>query len=212
MSSAPFAIRARRPGVGLTELAMALAAEFRPVDEVGVAQALASRESLLAGAEELPAAAQLEALAGVMRAFRPTGNPLARRPLMLDAVLQDRVGHPLVLALLATDLGRRAGLDVAMASGGDDHVVAHRRGSRPFALRFDGPGARVARLPEQTFAWRCPHQAMRLLLGELVESFRRGGDVSAAIHAAELRLALPLDRHGREAMHAELAGIRAALN
>lgn len=70
----------------------------------------------------------------------------------------------------------------------------------------------MAGLPEQTVSWRCPYQVMRLLLGELLDRSRRGGDWSAAVHAAELRLALPLDRHGRRLMRAELAAIRAALN
>ena len=212
MASAPFASCARRPGVGLAELATALAVEFRPVDHVGVAHEIAVLAGDLEAAERLPAAAQLEALAELMRGFRATSDPLARRPLMLDAVLQDRAGDPLILALLATDLGRRAGIDVAMAGGGDEHVVAHRRWSRPVALRLDGPGARVGRLPERPFAWRCPHQVMRLLLGEIVDRSRRGGDLSCAIRAGELRLALPLDQLGRQVARAELAGIRAALN
>lgn len=212
MPSAPFAACARRPGVGLAELAVALAAEFRPVDRIGVARDLAALALELDGADRLPTREQLEALAGLMRGFRPRVDLLSRRPLMLDAVLRDRAGDPLVLAVVATDLARQAGLDVAIAGGGDEHVVAHRRWGRPLAVRLDGPGARVARLPGPSIAWRCPHQVMRLLLGELLDRSRRGGDLSAAIHAAELRLALPLDRHGRHAMRAELAGVRASLN
>ena len=212
MPSAPFASCARRPGAGLAELAIAVAAEFRPVDAVGVAHELTSLARELDGGGPLPAAALLDALTELMSGFRPTSDPLDRRPLMLDEVLRTRVGDPLVLALLATDVGRRAGLDVAMAAGAGVNVVAHRQWPRPFALHLDAPGARVGHVPAHTFAWLCPHQAVRRLLGELVDRFRRGGDLSAAIHAAELRLALPLDRHGRAAMRAELAGVRAALN
>lgn len=212
MHSAPFADRARRPGAGLAELATALAAEFDPVDHVGVAQDLAALTLELHGADRLPATGQLEALAALMRGFHPRADPLSKRSLMLDAVLRDRAGDPLVLALLATDLGRRAGLDVAMGDAGHDLVVAHRRSTRPFAVALDAPGPRVVRLADDTLTWRCPHQVMRLLLSELVDRARRTGDVSAAIHAAELRLALPLDRRSRLAMRAELAGVRAVLN
>ena len=212
MTVAPFVTCARRPGVGLAELATALAAEFRPVDRVGVAHELTALHEALHGFDRLSVAEQLQALADLMAGFESCSDPLERRHLMLDAVLRDRVGDPLVLALLATDLGRRAGLDVAIAGGAVAHVVAHRQWSQPFAVRFEGPGPRVARIPHDEFAWRCPHQVMRLLLGELVDRSVRGGDLPAAIRAAELRLALPLDRHGRDAARAALAGIRANLN
>jgi hypothetical protein len=212
MTSTPFATCAGRPGVGLAELAIALAAEFRPVDRTGVAQDLAALALELHGADRLPVARQLDALAGLMRGFRPTVDPLSRTPLMLDAVLQDRAGDPLVLAVMATDLGRRAGLDVAVAGAGHELVVAHRRWTRPLALAVDAPGARVARLADHALSWRCPHQVVRMLLTELVDRSRRGGDVSAAIDAAQLALALPLERRARVAMRAELAGLRATLN
>jgi hypothetical protein len=65
---------------------------------------------------------------------------------------------------------------------------------------------------EGTFSWRCPHQAMRSLSSEVLDRSRRGGDLSAALRAAELQLALPLHRHAHKAMRRELAGLRAALN
>lgn len=212
MAPAPFASCARRPGVGLVDLALALASEFRAVDHVGVDRDLAALTDALRGADRLAPVQQLEALSGVLKGFQPVSDLLSRRPLMLDAVLHERAGDPLLLALLATDVGRRAGLDVALAGGGDLHVVAHRSWNRPFAVRFDGPGARFARLSTDTLAWRCPHQVMRRVLGELVDRSRRGGDLSAAIRAAELRLELPLDRHGRQAAQTEVDALRAVLN
>lgn len=112
-------------------MATALAAEFRPVDQVGVAQEVAALTLELRDAERLPAAGQLTALTELMRGFRATSDCLSRRPLMLDAVLHDRAGDPLVLALLATDVERQAGLDVAIAGGVSEHVVAHRGWRRP---------------------------------------------------------------------------------
>lgn len=212
MTSGPFATCAARPGIGLGELALALAAEFGPADSAGVLHELEALALELRGAEDSEPIDQLEALGALMAAFRPVRDPLRRRPLMLDAVLRDSAGDPALLAVLATDVGRRAGLDVAIAGDGDVHVVAHRRGTRPLALALDAPGARLQAVRERSMAWCCPHQMVSLLIGELLERARRVGDVSAAIHAAELRLALPLHGRARLAMRAELAAVRATLN
>ena len=212
MTPGPFATCAARPGIGLGELALALAAEFAPVDAPGVLQELETLTSRLRGVEDADPIDQLEALGALMASFRPVRDPLRRRPLMLDAVLRDSGGDPALLAVLATDVGRRAGLDVAIAGDGEVHVVAHRRGTRPFVLGLDAPGARLHVVRERSMAWRCPHQTISFLIGELLERARRVGDVSAAIHAAELRLALPLNGRARLAMRAELAAVRATLN
>ncbi len=212
MTPGLFAACAARPGIGLGELALALAAEFGPADSAGVMHELEVLALELRGAELLAPRYQLEALGGVMTAFRPVRDPLRRRPLMLDAVLRDRAGDPAVLAVLATDVARRAGLDVAIAGDGDRYVVAHRRGNRPLVLALDAPGGRVQMVHPHSMAWCCPHQMVSFLIGELLERARRVGDVSAAIHAAELRLALPLNGRARLAMRAELAAVRAGLN
>ena len=212
MTSGPFATCAARPGIGLGELALALAAEFGPADFTGVSYELEALSLRLRGAEDLEPLDQLEALGALMTAFRPVRDPLRRRPLMLDVVLRDRPGDPAVLAVVATDVARRAGLDVAIASDGDAHVVAHRRGTRPYVLALDAPGARLMVVRERAMGWCCPHRMVSHLIGELLEHARRVGDVSAAIHAAELRLALPLNGRARLAMRAELAAARAVLN
>ena len=212
MTARPFAACASRPGIGLGELALALAAEFAPIDASGVMHELEALARDLGGIEDAEPIDQLEALGVLMSSFRPVRDPLRRRPLMLDAVLRDSVGDPALLAVLATDVGRRAGLDVAIAGHGDVHVVAHRRGTRPFVLALDAPGARLQLVRERSMAWSCPHQTASFLIGELLERARRVGDVSAAIHAAQLRLDLPLNGRARLAMRAELAAVRATLN
>ena len=212
MTPGPFTACAARPGIGLGELALALAAEFAPIDAPGVMHELEALALGLRGIEDADPMDQLEELGALMARFRPVCDPLRRRPLMLDAALRDCAGDPALLAVLATDVGRRAGLDVAIAGDGDVHVVAHRRGTRPFVLAFDAPGAHLQLVRERSMAWSCPHQTVSFLIAELLERARRVGDVSAAIHAAELRLALPLNGRARLAMRAELAAVRATLN
>lgn len=212
MTAGPFAACAARAGIGLGELALALAAEFGPADSAGVRQELEALALPSHGAGALEPIDQLEALGALMTPFRPVGDLLRRRPLMLDAVLRDSAGDPALLAVIATDVGRRAGLDVAIAADGDVHVVAHRRGTRPFVLALDAPGARLRLVRDRSMGWCCPHQMVSFLIGELLERARRVGDLSAAIHAAELRLALPLNGRARLAMRSELAAVRATLN
>ena len=66
MGPAPFVACARRPGVGLAELATALAAEFRPVDRVGVDQELSALQEALHGVDRLNVAEQLSGLVDLM--------------------------------------------------------------------------------------------------------------------------------------------------
>jgi hypothetical protein len=50
------------------------------------------------------------------------------------------------------------------------------------------------------------------MLNNLVIAYDRRGDISAAIHAAELRLALPAEASHRDVLHAQLRAMLARLN
>ena len=60
-------------------------------------------------------------------------------------------------------------------------------------------------------AWGAHETALRIL-NNLVGSYLVRGDVGRAIHAADLRLALPLEPAARDVLAAELRGLRARLN
>ena len=59
--------------------------------------------------------------------------------------------------------------------------------------------------------WQAHEVAMRML-NNLVMAYDRRGDVSAAIHAAELRLALPAEASDRDVLHVQLRAMLARLN
>ena len=50
------------------------------------------------------------------------------------------------------------------------------------------------------------------MLNNLVMAYDRRGDVGAAIHAAELRLALPAEASHRDILQAQLRAMQARLN
>ena len=89
------------------------------------------------------------------------------------------------------------------ASGGGN-------GARPWpdgrVSYFDASGSRVA---VNAAARRWNESGARV---SLVPAFRRRGDLTGALRAAELRLALPADASEQARLDAELAALRALLN
>ena len=59
--------------------------------------------------------------------------------------------------------------------------------------------------------WR-PHEIAMRMLNNLVGSYERRADLSAAIHAATVRLALPADPSLAPTLRAELRALQARLN
>src|SRR4051794_21511337 len=95
----------------LAELLLALAAEFRPVD-AEAADARLDELALplfgLADGDKRVAAGRLANVLDADPGFDADRTSVAG--LWLDAVLEARAGHPLVLAAIAAEVGRRAGL------------------------------------------------------------------------------------------------------
>jgi hypothetical protein len=212
MTPRSFAARLAQPRISFGDLALALAAEFRPVEHVAAAWELTCLAGRLIDTHRLPPADQLARLGELVDDFRSVSTPVRLRPLMLDAVLADRAGDPMLLAVLGADVARRAGLDVGIVGVGRHLFVAHRRCERPLVLdvagRLHGPGE----IDEGRLRWRCAHQVSFALIDELLERSRRGGDLGTALTAAELRMTLPVDDATRIELDRELAGLRASLN
>ena len=212
----PFAMLAADPAARLDALALALAAELRTVD---------------AGA----ALARLDELAGEVRAVADaTGGELAALRVvlgerhgfagaeeeydhpghsMLDLVLERRRGLPIALSLVYVETARRAGVALDGVGLSGHYVVGQfRPGVAPVLLDpFNGGRPIVAPNPSEVRPWPAHETALRML-NNLVGSYTRRNDLGRAIRAAEMRLELSLQPDLREALAAELRGLRARLN
>ncbi len=201
-------------------LALALAAAFRPVD---AARALATLDELgeeVAGAlQDSARTPQAEALAvshvlGTLRGFAGDTEQYDRpENSMLDRVLERRRGLPILLSTVYIEAARRA--DVALAGVGlpGHYVVAHFGAAEPLLLDPFGGGTPIAPdVPSALIRPWTPHETAMRMLNNLVPAFRRRGDLTGALRAAELRLAIPADASEQARLDAELAALRALLN
>ena len=221
MEPLSFATVARRREPMLDELALALAAEFRPVDhdaalmrldalgaEVGEAAAGA------AGDPEAEAEAVSEVLgarhgfAGEREQYDHPDNS------MLDLVLERGRGLPILLSVVYVETARRAGVALSGVGLPGHYVVGHFGARPPVLLDPFGGGARVDAgdaPPAAVRPWG-PHETALRMLNNLVSAYSRRGDLGNAIRAAELRLDLPLAGDTRAQLNAELGSLRARLN
>jgi len=170
----------------LGDLMLALAAEFRPVDDTGAEERLDELARTLFGLDPRAAASTLASQIG---AFEPERRSVGG--LWLDRVLAERAGHPLVLAAIASEAGRRAGLAIHVLSTASGWYAGLGDGERMWLIDATMDGRRVD-------AWRlrrhCSHEvAFAALLG-LTERYERLGDARGAGRAARLRQQLPLLR------------------
>src|SRR3954466_2732836 len=139
----------------LDELALALAAEFRPVDAPA---ALARLDALAA---EVAPRGELDALVGVLA--RPHGFSGDRDTYddpdnsMLDLVLERRRGLPILLSVVYVAAARRAGIPRAGGGLPGHFVVAPFGASPPLVLDPFGGGTRVVvQAPRLVRPWS-PH-------------------------------------------------------
>ncbi len=202
----------------MDRLALALAGELRDVDEHG---ALAALDELgeevaeaLAGVQRTPEA-EVEALAGVLggrHGFHgETEDYDDPDRSMLDLVLTRRVGLPILLSVLYSEVGRRAGVETA-GVGLPGHFVVGHFGARPPLLADPfrhGRPLPAGLAPAAVRPWTVHETALRML-NNLVASYHARHDLGRAIRAAELRLAVA--GSDREALELELRGLRARLN
>ena len=212
-----FADLASSPDATIDLLALAIAAEFRPVD---TATAIASLDTLGA---DLSAAArrtngtpeqvtavctevlgQVHGFAGDRQHYDDPQNS------MLDVVLERRRGLPILLSVVYIEAARRAGIALSGVGLPGHFVVGHFGVDPPLLLDpFERGGAIDA--PGAVRPWTAHEIAMRML-NNLVSSYSRRGDLTHAIRAAELRLLLPAPDALRDTVAAELRTLQARLN
>ncbi|MBA3860439.1 MAG: hypothetical protein H0X56_00565 [Solirubrobacterales bacterium] len=215
-----FAELAAAPDPPLGTLALALAAEFRDVDAV---EAVAALDDL--GVELADAAArtsktplaQAQACAGLLGATYGFAGDSEQYDhpdnSMLDLVLARRRGLPILLSVVYVEVARRAGIPFAGVGLAGHFVVGHFGVTPPLLLDpFAGGGVVDPDVDSSVLRPWSAHEIALRMLNNLVAAYGRRADLGAAIHGAELRLALPAQAALREHLEIELRSMRARLN
>jgi regulator of sirC expression with transglutaminase-like and TPR domain len=218
----PFAEIAGNPDATLDVVALALAAEFRDVD---AADAIATLDAL--GAELSSVAEQTsgtpEALSIACREVLGESQGFLGDQAqydhpdnsMLDLVLARRRGLPILLSVVYVEVARRAGIELAGVGLPGHFVVGHFGADPPLLLDPFTGGATVATdaaAEEFIRPWSAHEIAMRML-NNLVAAYQRRGDLARALHAAGMRMALPVAEPPlHDVLKAELRALQARLN
>jgi hypothetical protein len=212
--SSAFATLAAEPAAPVEELALAIAGEFRLVDEAAVRDGLDELGAEVAE-ERRPTpegdARALQLVLGERHGFHgeefgydhPDNS-------MIDLVLERRRGLPILLSVVYIAVAARAGVPLAGIGLPGHFVVGHLGDDPPIVLDpyYGGRRIDVLRPPP---AWSAHEIALRIL-NNLVGSFGRRGDLAGGIRASQLRLDLPTDGDERERLADEALALRARLN
>jgi regulator of sirC expression with transglutaminase-like and TPR domain len=174
----------------LADLLLALAAEFRDVD---AAAADARLDDLalplfgLGGGDLRTAAARLATVLDTEPGF--DADRVSVAGLWLDSALEARSGHPLVLAALIAEVGRRAGLPTHVLSAPTGWYAGLADGERLWLIDATMNGGRA---DPWSLRRHCAHEVGFAALIGLSERFERLGDRRRAGRATLLRSRLPL--------------------
>jgi len=209
-----FSVLAATPEAPLDELALAIAAELRPVD----ADAALERLDELAARVD-PAAvgpvAELDALVSVLAREEGFAGDRGEyddpRNSMLDLVLARRRGLPILLSVVYVEVARRAG--IAMAGFGlPGHFVCGHVGGGEVLLVDPFNGGRPVAPPAGELRPWTPHETATRMLNNLVASYERRGDLARAITVADLRLLLPAAEGDATRHEVQARALHARLN
>ena len=178
------------PGVML----LAIAAEFKRFDAVRVSFRLdeLARELFDAAVDGAPGAASHRLAALLTDELGLRTDEASTEGLWLDTVLARRAGHPLALAVLAAEIGRRAGLAVGVCSTPTGWYAG--LGSREHLWLIDPP-LDPGPTPSGPIRRHCGHEVGFAALTGIYARMIRDGEGGRACHAAQLRGRLPVGRH-----------------
>ena len=202
------------PDATLDVVALALAAEFRPVDVDG---AMAQLDAFGAALEPWADASPAEQLEGCREVLGVRAGFVGDRDdfnapdnSMLDVVLERRTGLPILLAAVWTEAARRAGMPLA-GVGLPGHFVVGHFGTDPPLLAdpFARGRAVTATVPERFLRPSAVTSTALRMCNNLVRAYTERSDVMNAIHAARLRLVLPLEDALRDHLTTELRVLQA---
>ena len=189
----PFRLHASVTCPPPAELAISLAWELGDLDVDRVERALCALGAAVLVEVEHDPEAQLRALAEVVTCA--TLSSRREGELLIDRVLERGHGHPLGVAIVLTEIGRRAGLPVAIIAGERGHFVAHQRLTAPLVLDPE-TGRLIDAGALGTLHWQCGHQVAASLLDMLQPRYERDGDLFRALQVARLRCTLPFEDSG----------------
>ena len=214
MELIPFARQARRACPGHAELALALAAEFRP-PRPGADRAFDHLAAPLVGCEGDPPGEQLAWCAEVVAAAPGDAPRSAGRASTTCCSTAWSSAGPAIRSRSRSSASRRR---AARASSSASWPAA--RAASSAIPRLDEPlllDVARGRLVEaggrpDDAGWQCAHQVAARILNRIGERADATGNVAWALRAAELRLALPFARPVRDELVHALAHLRARLN
>lgn len=177
------------------EMLLAIAAEFRPVDAARASFRLDElARSLFAAAARRDTKTFSHALAELVTTelrFRADEASLAG--LWLDVALERRAGHPLTLAVVTAEIGRRAGVAVGICSTALGWYAGIGEADRLWLI---DPVTDPGPTPDGPVRRHCGHEVAFAALTGIYARSVRDGDDEAAARAALLRGRLPVARHG----------------
>jgi hypothetical protein len=167
-----FAALSRRACPPVGEALFAVAASWRPVTwtELDAKLDHLARPLFAAGPGGRERAGALSALLAAK--FRPDGKAVER--LWLDEVLASRRGHPLLLAAVATELGRRSGWQIMVCSSPEGWYAGLVDEGVLWLVDPTGE-ASDARAPK-TVRRHCAHEVAFVVLTGLAERFAGSSD------------------------------------
>jgi hypothetical protein len=174
------------------EMLLAVAAEFRPVDAATVSFRLDehARAMFDAAHDAATAARRLAALLTDELRFHTDESTV--EGLWLDRVLERRAGHPLALAVLAAEIGRRAGIAVGVCSTPTGWYSGI---GEPERLWLIDPALDPGPTPSGPVRRHCGHEVAFAALTGVYARLIRDGEGAGACRAARLRGRLPVGRH-----------------
>ena len=167
--------------------------EFR-LDELGRRLFGAAR------GDPLAAAHKLAGLLGVNPGF--LADETRAEGMLLDTVLEERQGHPLLLAVIAADAGRRAGLKMGVFSSPEAWYAGLIARGTLWLVDITGGHPDPDR---EHCRGHCGHELAFAILFALEHRYARDGDGERAALARRLRLGLRFDHGltGRDAPHGD---------
>lgn len=169
------------PGVML----LAIGAEMKPVDVAAVSFRLdeLARKLFDASAGGKPGAASHRLATLLTDELRLRTDESSVEGMWLDVVLERRAGHPLALAVLAAEIGRRAGLAVGVCSTPTGWYAGL---GGPDRLWLIDPALDPGPTPSGPVRRHCGHEVGFAALTGVFARLLRDGEEARACHAAQI--------------------------